>query len=155
MTSLCDAADDTPLVSPNRVTGVVRGLLAAAVAPGSSWTYASLSDATGLKPKRLKSYVHEGKEPSLSAALSISVVLGKPAINAVLAVIGYGGAQPLDEAEDELPARVAAEMLANLSTIATAAADGRFDHHERPSVRRAADNIIQLAVPLSSAGEAA
>lgn len=149
------SADDRSLVPPQRVSGVIAGLIRAAVAPGSSWTYASLSAATGLKERRLRSYVHEGKEPSLSAALSIGIVLGKPGINAILAIAGYGGACSLDE-PDELDCRnLAATALANLSTIVTAAADGNIDHIERPACREAADVLIATVLPLSSAGQAA
>jgi len=153
MTQRNNSADDDGVVAHDRVTALVRGLLSAAVAPGSPWTYESLGAACRLNPRRLKSYVHEGKEPPLSAALSIGLVLGKPAVNAVLSLIGYGGAAPLDEADEVSPSQIVADGLADFTIIANAAADGRFDHTERPRVRDAADHLIATLVPISSHGD--
>jgi hypothetical protein len=147
------AADDTPVVAPHSVINVVAGLVRTAVAPGQGWSYETLADATGLKVRRLKSYVHESKEPSLSAALSICLALGPKAVNALLAVIGYA-ARPLDEADTLQPMQIAAGAMAQLSIIANAAADGRIDHQEAPICRDAADLIIATVLPLSSAGQA-
>ncbi|WP_390549831.1 hypothetical protein [Qipengyuania sp. MTN3-11] len=96
----------------------------------------------------------EGKEPSLSNALSIACVLGARAINGVLSIIGYGGAKPLDEADEVNPNLIIASLLPHVSTIALAAADGRIDHIEKPGCTTAADQIIATVMPLSSAGAA-
>lgn len=151
MSTSIDSADDCGLVAPDRVTNLVRGLLSAAVAPGGAWTYETLGAATRLKARRLKSYVHEGKEPPLSVALSIGLVLGKPAVNAVLSLIAYGGASPLDEADPSQPMLIVANAMRHLSVIGVAAADGRIDHTEAPDTTKAADMIIAELVPLSSA----
>lgn len=152
MTQCNTAADDTGLVTHDRVTALVRGLLSAAVAPGSSWTYESLGAATRLSPRRLKSYVHEGKEPPLSAALSIGVVLGKPAVNAVLSLIGYGGASPLDERDEREPMQLIASGMARWAVIARCAADNRIDHTEEPEMTEATDQLIAELIPYSSHG---
>jgi hypothetical protein len=96
----------------------------------------------------------EVREPSLSTALSIATVLGTEAVNAILANIGYA-ARPLDEAEDACPMVMTAAAMQHLSVIATAAADGRIDHVERPAVREAADMLIATVLPVSSHGDAA
>lgn len=154
MTQCNNTADETPLVSPNSVSLCVAGLLRAAVAPGRPWTYDTLAEATGLKVRRLKSYVHEGKEPSLSAALSIAVVLGQPAINGVMAIIGYV-ARPLDEADPLCVRSITADAMGHLAVIAKAAADGRIDHTEEQAVTDAADGLIATVLPLARAGRAA
>jgi hypothetical protein len=153
MASLCNAADDGGLVTHDRVTTLVRGLLSAAVSPGSSWTYESLGAACKLNPRRLKSYVHEGKEPPLSAALSIGLVLGKPAVNAVLSLIGYGGAAPFDEPRENQPMQIVANGMKHFAIIANAAADNRIDHTEERETIEAADALIAEILPLSSAGK--
>jgi hypothetical protein len=150
MTQCSTSADDDGLVAPDRVKTLVRGLLSAAVAPGGSWTYESLGAATKLKARRLKSYVHEDKEPPLSAALSIGLVLGKPAVNAVLTLIGYGGAAPLDEPAENRPMQMVANCMQHFATIAGAAADDRIDHTEKPMTTPAADAIIAEMIPYSS-----
>lgn len=155
MASLCNAADDVGVVTHDRVTSLVRGLLSAAVAPGSAWTYDSLGAACRLSPRRLKSYVHEGKEPPLSAALSIGLVLGKPAVNAVLSLIGYGGAAPFDEPAHSQPMQIVANGMKHFAVIASAAADNVIDHTEERQTEAAADALIAEILPLSSAGRKA
>jgi hypothetical protein len=118
------------------------------------WTDASLEAASGVPATTIKGYRIEGKEPSLSKALSLAVVIGPAAINPLLAMIGYV-ARPMDEPEALSPSAIAATALANLSTIVTAAADGRIDHTEEAPCRQAADMIIATLLPLASAGKAA
>lgn len=147
-----NAVSDSGIVSPDRVRLFVQGLLRAAQASG--WTDAALQEASGVHARTIKSYRVDGKEPSLSNALSLACVLGTNSINGMLALIGYGGAKPLDEAEEiDLHAMVA-DLLRHFSTIASAAADGRIDHLERPTCRVAADQIIANVMPLSSAAGA-
>lgn len=153
MASLCDAAEDGGLIVHDRVTALVRGLLSAAVAPGSSWTYETLGAACKLNPRRLKTYVHEGKQPPLNVALSICVVLGKPAVNAVLSLIGYGGAAPFDEPVANQPMQIVANGMKHFAVIANAAADNRIDHTEERVTTEAADALIAEILPLSSAGK--
>lgn len=155
MEPLCSAAEDVGIVAPDRVKVLIKGLLSAAVAPGSSWTYETLGAACKLNPRRLKSYVHEGKEPPLSAALSIGLVLGKPAVNAVLSLIGYGGAAPFDEPAHSQPMQIVANGMKHFAVIANAAADNRIDHTEEPVTTAAADALIAEILPLSSAGRQA
>lgn len=145
------SAEDCAIVSPDSVTTAIAGLIRAATVPGGAWTYDSLAAATGLKVRRLRSYVHEGKEPSLSAALSLGVVLGGPAINALLAKISYV-ARPLDEADDGCVRMMAADAMGHLAVIARNAADGRIDHTEEQETRHAADALIATVLPLASAG---
>ena len=153
MTNIHQSADDDGIVGPDRVRGVVQGLLRGAQAKG--WTDESLGAAAGISPRRIKSYRVEGREPSLSAALSLGVVLGAPALNSILALVGYGGAAPLEEGDAMPPMQVVAEGMQHFAVIAAAAADGRIDHTERPATQKAADALIATFIPLSSAGSAA
>lgn len=143
---------DAALAGRDRVRCVVQGMLRAAQQQG--WTDDSLHAASGVPARTIKSYRVEGKEPCLTNALSIGCVLGSQAINAVLALVGYGGAKPLDEEREDAPGAIVATVMRHFSTIATAAADGRFDHVERPGCQLAADQIIATMLPLSSAGQA-
>lgn len=147
------STDDAGICSPNRVCFIVAGLLRAAQVKG--WTDESLEAASGVKARRIKAWRVEGKEPSLSGALSIAVVLGPEAVNAALALIGYGGAKPLDEGTSSQPSQIVSTVIDGLNVIARAAADNHFDHLETPDVAKAADSIIATLIPVSSAGEAA
>lgn len=143
---------DTELVSPDRVRITVQAVLRAAQAEG--WTDPQLDQLSGVPARTIKSYRRDGKEPSLSNALSLAVVLGPRALNALLALIGYV-ARPLDEADDLNVGALIATGLSHFSTIATCAADGQIDHIEAPRCRVAADELIATVMPLSSAGAAA
>jgi hypothetical protein len=145
------SASSTGIVGQDRVRQIVQGILRGAQA---IWTDESLAAASGVPARTIKSYRVEGKEPSLSNALSLALVVGPTALNSILAVIGYV-ARPLDEADAISPTKVVADGLAAFSVIATAAADGRIDHIEAPLCREAADQIIATVLPLSSAGGAA
>lgn len=147
-----NSGDDTEIVSPDRVRLTIQGILRAAQASG--WTDESLAAASGVKASTIKGYRVEGKEPSLSKALSLMVVIGGNAINPLLALIGYA-AKPLEDANAVSPMQMTARAMQSLSVIATAASDGVIDHIERPSCRRAADELIATILPISSHGEAA
>lgn len=151
MTQRSNAADEVGIVGPDRVRSVIQGLLRAAQAMG--WTDEALEAASGIKARRIKSYRVEGKEPSISAALSLAVVLGPQALNPVLALIGYV-ARPLDEAEKLQPMQIVADGMKHFAIIAHAAADNRIDHTEEPETTAAADALIATVLPLSSVGRA-
>lgn len=144
------SASEGGFAGRDRVCRVVQGLLRGAQQMG--WTDESLAAASGVPARTIKSYRVEGKEPSLSNALSLGSALGPAVVNGLLAVIGFGGARSLGEKDAIDPAQLVATVLEPLSAIASAAADGRIDHTERPAVERAADAIIATMVPISSAG---
>lgn len=146
------SASDSGIVSPDRVRLVVQGILRAAQAGG--WTDAALEEASGVKARAIKSYRVEGKEPSLSAALSLACVIGPRALNPVLAIIGYV-ARPMDEPDAIQPMQIVADGMQHFSVIAKAAADNRIDHTEEAETTAAADLLIATVLPLSSAGKAA
>lgn len=119
------------------------------VARLNSWSDEALSDASGVPARTIKSYRTEGKEPSLSNALSIMAVLGAPGINPILNLIQWTGS-PLEQAELNLKG-IIASGLRHFTVIADAAEDGVIDHTEWPACRKAADGLIEAVLPLSSA----
>ncbi|ABD27446.1 hypothetical protein Saro_3011 [Novosphingobium aromaticivorans DSM 12444] len=83
-------------------------------------------------------------------AFNIAYTLGDDCVTALLGVIHYT-ARRIDA--DEVDAHhIVASALPHMATIASAAADGRFDHTERPAVQEAADHLVATFLPLSSAG---
>lgn len=152
------SAEESGIVSRDRVTVLLRSLLQSRVNIERLMTVEQVSQLSGVKVRAIRSYMAndplEVREPPLSNALSIAVVLGAPAVNAVLSLIGYGGAQPLDEPDAIAPGTIVAELITHTAPIARAAADGRFDHTEKPITRAAADAIIQAVLPLSSMADA-
>lgn len=146
------SASDATVAGRNKVQNTVMGLLRRAQREG--WTDEALSDASGVPARTIKTYRLDGKDPCLTNALSLACALGVDAVNSVLACIGYGGAKPLDEPDEMQPSVIVAKGLQSFAVIAKAAADNRFDHSERPECRAAADEIIAVVLPLSSAGDA-
>lgn len=144
------SVSDCPVAGHDRVCAVMQGILRAAALKG--WTDEALETLSGVKARTIKSYRVDGKEPSVTNALSLCMVLGKGSVNALLSTIGYRGAVPLEEADAPNPGLVVAGLLQGISAIAEAASDGRFDHTEMAAVTAAADLIIETAGPLSSAG---
>lgn len=86
-------------------------------------------------------------------ALCLAYALGDEAVTAFVGTIRYT-ARHIDDRDPMAPMMIAATAMSGLSVIATAAADGQFDHLETPAVRDAADMIIATVKPLSSAGDA-
>ncbi len=152
MTQRNNAGPDFGVVSPDRVRNTVVAMIGAARASG--WTIESIASASGVKRDTIKGWLADGKEPSLSKALSVAVVLGERAVNTVLAIIGYGGATPLDEPDTPDLHQLVAAGLGDFHVIAAAAADGRIDHTEEAPVQEAADHLIASLLPLSSARRA-
>ena len=145
------SVSDPALCSREKVCSHLQAILRAAQ---TRFTDAQLEQLSGVPARAIKSYRIEGKEPPLSVALSLAVVLGEGAINSIMSLIGYV-ARPLDEPGDLCVNSLVATGLQHFSTIATAAADGRIDHTEAPLCREAADMIIATVMPLSTAGQAA
>lgn len=159
MTHSNNAAEEGGVVSRNRVIETLRPVLRTAVIIDRRFTVEALAELSGVKVRAIRSYMAQdegdARQPSLSAALSLAVVLGPAAVNALLAIIGYGGAKALDDADEPKPMQDVAKVMGSFNTFVQAAADGRIDHIERDPVRHATDAIIATLIPYSSHGDAA
>lgn len=148
----------TPIVGDDRAKDVLQRLLHVAVHVEKRFTVDQLAEAAGLSTPAVSSYLSRRedaqRQASLGSALSIAVVLGERAVNQILALIGYGGAEPLDEASADCPLQSGIASMQQLSVFLTAAADGRIDHVEEEGATRAADIIIAELLPFSSTGRA-
>lgn len=145
------AGAESVIVGPDRGGAVIREIVRLARARGR--TLESIAADSGLPLPTIRGWIEEGKEPSLSRALSLAAACGDWAVAKLVAPIGYT-ASPLDEACALAPMQLAATAMADLATIASAAADGRIDHTEVAACRDAADHLIATVLPLSSAGGA-
>lgn len=152
------SAEETAIVSRNRVIETLRTELRTATVVERRLTAEQIAQQSGVSIRTVRSYMAndagEVREASLSAALSIAVVLGGRSINALLALIGYGGAAPLDEMAEDCPLDSAVAATQALSTFLAMAADRRIDHTERTDARHAVDMVIAELTPWSSAGQA-
>ncbi|ODU22759.1 MAG: hypothetical protein ABS87_00915 [Sphingomonas sp. SCN 67-18] len=150
------SVQDSPIVSHDRTTTVIKRQLHIAVNVERRFTVQQIADESGVSKDTIASYMRNDgpKEPSLSRALSIAVVLGKPSVRAIMALIGYS-ACPLDEPEALRPMQIVANGMQHFAVIARCAADNRIDHTEEKITTDAADALIATVLPLSSAGRAA
>jgi hypothetical protein len=154
-----NSVQSQPVVSDDRIRDTLRRELDRAINIERTFTRAGLSLESGVNVHTIDAIM--SRDPAkqrrvrMADAWSLSMVLGGRAVNLLLALIGYGGAKPLDEADEMHPMVLAAAAMAHLSTIATAASDGRIDHTEEPLCREAADMLIATVMPLSTAGRAA
>ena len=74
------------IVSPDCVRETIQKILRAAQV---RFTDEELSEASGVDARAIKSYRVEGREPSLSRALSLLCVLGGGDLNRILNLVGY------------------------------------------------------------------
>ena len=158
MTQSPNAVEDGGVVCRNRVIETLRPILRTAIIINHRFSVDELARLSGVKVRAIRSYMAQdegdARQPSLSAALSLAVVLGPVAVNSLLAIIGYGGAKALDDADEPKPMQDVARVMGSFNTFVQAAADDRIDHTERASVRDATDAIIATLIPYSSHGDA-
>ena len=145
-----------PLVSDARVRVTLAREIRAAVVVERRLTRAELASASRVNIHTIdaitSSDAAKHRRICMGEALSLAAVLGERTVNAVLALIGYGGAAALEGEDAFNAAEAAANAMAHLAVIARAAVDRRIDHIERPACQEAADLLIAEVLPLSSAG---
>lgn len=145
-----------PLLSDARVRDVLQRELRAAIIVERRFTREQLEKASGVNVHTIDALRSadpaKQRRVTMADAFSLAFVLGERAVNALLALIGYGGAAPLDGQDTFNPVAATANAMGHLAVIARAAADGRIDHIEEPECQLAADALIAEVLPLSSAG---
>jgi len=153
------AAQQSSIVSRDRVIDLVRPMLRNATVVSRRFTVEQIAELSGVPLRTVRSYMAndpgEVREPTLSNALSIACILGPIAVNGALSLIGYGGAKPLDELDARQPIQMLIRGAQGWATITRCAADNRIDHVEEPDMTAAADMLIAELIPFSSAGQAA
>jgi hypothetical protein len=122
------------------------------VGRGRRYSFASLSDATGIATRTLESYVH-GASPTLANFLSLCAVLGPGFTSDVLAVSGQSAKEgTLDDPEHM---RVLCHLTSLSAQIAEAVADGYVDHREAAQLKPIAQQVIELLEPIARGRSAA
>lgn len=151
------SVQSSPVVSDAMLREPLRLELDRAINIERRYTRKQLAETSGVNIHTIDATLSRDpakqRRVALEDAVSLAWVLGERAINAVLSLIGFV-ASPVD-GDAVSPAQIVAEGLSDFAVIATAAADGRFDHVESPRVREAADHLIATLVPISSHGERA
>ncbi|MEJ7933519.1 hypothetical protein WG907_04505 [Sphingobium sp. AN558] len=155
MTLAGNSVPSSPLISDERVRNMLRKEYDRAINILRETTRAQLAADSGVNIHQIDAIVSmdTGKQRrvAMADAMSICWALGEHAVNSMAALMGFT-ARPLEAEGDLQPTMMAANALAKLSVIATAAADGRIDHSEMPACREAADALIATILPISSHG---
>lgn len=156
MTQRTNSVQSCPIVSDERMRNELRKALHSALHIERCTTRQKLENDSGVNIYTIDAILSTdpAKQRPIHAhqMLSLAFAAGPRAVNTIMALIGYSGT-PLDNEDDVRPMQIVAGLTRQLSTIATAAADGRIDHVELPACIQAADEIITIVTPLSSAGQ--
>lgn len=151
-----NSAQNEGVTSDERIRNVLRRFIQRAY-DLRDFTREGLARETGISVHTLDAIVSRdaAKQRRIAAedAFNIAYALGDATVAALVGCIHFTASRPCSvsvEARDILAA-----ILPHIAVIAKAAADGRIDHVEAPVCRDAADQIISMIAPLSSAGYAA
>lgn len=148
-------APSCALVSDERIRNVLRSCIRRAIHIERTHTREELAEEARINVSQIDAVMSRDKSKHRRVAaedmLSLAFVLGGPTVNALVKLLGYGGATPLDEPASVSAADLVAESLHDLSVIAADAIDGHID---QASSRSAADDLIERLTPFSSAGHA-
>lgn len=116
------------------------------VGRGKRYSFAGLSDATGIPPRTLESYV-QGATPGLSALLSLFAVLGPGFTSDVLSACGQSASTCDNDSPEHI--KVMSMMGAMIAKTSDALADGHIDHREAAELRPMAAALIELLEPIA------
>ena len=159
MNSAKDSARRSPIVSDDRVKETLQRMLHLCVHVERRMTVGQIAEQAGLSNNCVSAYLsvrpEAQRQASLGNALSIAVVLGEKAVNQVLALIGYGGATPLEESDAADPLECAVHAMQALGEFCQCTAGHSIEHTKVERAAHAADTIIAEILPFSSAGHAA
>lgn len=136
------------LIPQDTAASVIERALRLRVGRGRQYSFASVSDATGIAPRTLESYV-QGAAPGLPAFLSLCAALGPGFTSDVLSACG----QVAHEADIDQPEHMKCLIaLTRLSaSLAEAVADGHVDHREAAALRPEAQRLIDILEPIARA----
>ena len=135
-------------VSDEVIRTVLRLDMHRAINIDRDFTRAMLADQSGVSIHQIDQLLSQEPEKQrrvrAADAFSLAWVLGERTVNRLIGTMGYGGARPLLDAVEADPSELAGKLLRLSAAIA-----------EGDDARQAADQLIAILVPISSAGGAA
>lgn len=135
------------IISHDDAARRIEDALRLRVGRGRRYSFAALSDATGIATRTLESYV-QGATPSLANLLTLCSVLGPSFTSDVLAPCGQVARD--GSAEEPQHMQVVGVMSQLTGMIAEALADGHVDHRERAQMQPVASALIEAVQPLAT-----
>ncbi len=145
---------DTTLTDTATLARGIADALSLFVGPGKRYPRELIAQATQLDLRTVKAHCLGQTPPSVGALFAYFRVLPVEFADHVLGMAGLGGVRKVDADGDAF--RTMKELADGVSVLASALADGRIDHTERPKVarelREAAASAEQLAADLEREG---
>jgi hypothetical protein len=135
-----------PLISQDMAERRIMDALHLRVGRGRRYSFASLSEATGIPERTLRSYV-DGTTPPLHAFLSLGAVLGPGFVSDILAEIGQTASDIEAQAPDHM--KVLTAGCGFVAMLSDAMADGKVDHREAAQLRELAAEFGRMVESLA------
>lgn len=151
-------ARTSPVVSDERLRNAMRLQLDRIINIERSKTRSQLASETGVNISQIDAILHSdpGKKRRLKSEDMFSLLWGmdEQAVNAVLAIMAYGGAERLTNPSSAGDMERVADAICEVGIVAGAVArgNGRVRHGDDKTVRQAADKAIRDMLPFSSFG---
>lgn len=140
------AMSNGPIIPHDLAARRIEDALRLRVGRGKRYSFNGLSDATGIPPRTLESYV-QGATPGLSALLSLFAVLGPGFTSDVLSACGQSASTCDNDAPEYMQTMAASGSL--VAQLADALADGHVDHREAAQLRSHAAALIEMLEPMA------
>ena len=141
---------DNPLITQDHAARVIADAIRLRVGRGKRWSFASLSDATGIAQRTLESYV-SGATPGMHSLLSICAALGPSFTSDILAVIGQTAQN--DHGDEPDYSRALTQMAEGAALLAKCLEDGRVDHQEKAQLALAMAPLVELTAAIARKNE--
>lgn len=135
-----------PLIPHDLAARRIEDALRLRVGRGKRYSFASLSDATGIPARTLESYV-QGATPGLNCLLSMCAALGPSFTSDILGLCGQSASDANTDAPEHM--QIMAGSAAFVSQMAEALADGHIDHREAAQLRTHAAALIEMLEPMA------
>lgn len=135
-----------PLIPQDIAVQRLEDALRLRVGRGKRYSFAGLSEATGIAERTLESYV-QGASPSLGNILSLFSVLGPGFTSDILSVVGQVARDGSNDDPDHM--RALCSVMGIASELAASVEDGYVDHVERAKMRPLAQEAIDLLEPIA------
>ena len=139
--------DASPLTETRPIADTLRRHIGLCVGAGKKISWADLSIALDESEPRLRKLVRDDetrREVRLGLGLRIAAILGPRTVNALLAMVGYGHARPLEIAETS-PADLVIAAADLIGEVTAANADGVWTYSE---INAAEERLTQMRAQL-------
>lgn len=135
-----------PVIPQDLAAQRLEDALRLRVGRGRRYSFASLSDATGIKTRTLESYA-QGASPSLANLLSLFAVLGPGFTSDILSAAGQSAKDGTTDDPEHM--RALCTLTGFAAQLAEAVEDGYVDHREAAQMQPVAQQVIDLIEPIA------